>query len=137
MIDIIVILEYDIDNLINITNTAIDIFYKKSIEIYNPLTYTYDIKRYLFFTSTDKNIDEINEYFIINNINSKYLLIEKIKNIFNDNIENILLNLKMLLLKKFTTIPNIIICVSKKNFLKCQLFTKIMFSEYDVKIISE
>jgi hypothetical protein len=38
---------------------------------------------------------------------------------------------------KNTINPNIIICVSKKNFLKCQLFTQIMFSNYNVKIISE
>lgn len=137
VVTVIIILEDVIDNLINITNLAINKFFKESIEIYNPVTYNYDIKRYLFFTSSEKNITKINDYFLINSINSRYLISEKIKNILNDNIENILLNFKKSLLKKFNDNTNIIICVSKKNFLKCNLFTKIIFSNYNVEIISE
>ena len=64
VVTVIIILEDDIDNLINITNLAINTFFKESIEIYNPVTYNYDIKRYLFFTSSEKNITKINDYFL-------------------------------------------------------------------------
>ena len=53
---IIIILEDDIENLINIVNLAINTFYKENPEIYDKLNYNYVIKRYLLFTSEQKNI---------------------------------------------------------------------------------
>ena len=133
---IIIILEDDIENLINIVNLAINTFYKENPEIYDKLNYNYVIKRYLLFTSEQKNIETVEEYLNINNISSKFLLINKNKKILKDKIENNLLSSKIILEKNFKNV-NIIICVSKKNFLKCKLFSKIIFSNYNIKIISE
>lgn len=130
---IIIILEDNIDNLINITNLAINTFYKEKSEIYNNLNYNYEIKRYLLFSFDEINIKE---YLIRNNISLKFLLTNKNKKILKEKIENNLLNSKIIFEKNFIN-PNIIICVSKENLLKCKLFSKIIFSNYNIEIISE